>query len=94
MNQDILPLSPLPDFIHLQAIDKARNIARDYQIHAARDLFGYWIVETRWGRIGSRGNSHIESFAHENHATRFIRATLKRRAQTKRRIGVEYSLVR
>jgi predicted DNA-binding WGR domain protein len=94
MISDILPLSPPPDLIHLQAIDTTRNIARDYQIHAARDLFGYWIVETRWCRIGSRGQRRIESFSLEKQAAQFIRATLKRRAQTKERIGAEYRLVR
>jgi predicted DNA-binding WGR domain protein len=57
--------TPLPRHIHLQAIDQARNVARDYQIEACLDLFGHWIVALHWGRIGTRGQSRQLSFDNE-----------------------------
>jgi predicted DNA-binding WGR domain protein len=82
--------TPLPRHIHLQAVDHARNIARDYQIEATPDLFGHIIVSLHWGRIGTRGQSWVVSFAAEQLAQRFVKATLARRRSTKKRIGVAY----
>jgi predicted DNA-binding WGR domain protein len=83
----------LPAHLHLQAIDPSRNIARDYQIYAARDLFGHWIIETHWGRIGMRGQQKTHSFTEIKQAAQFIRTTLARRANTRRRFGVAYQYV-
>lgn len=47
----------------LEARDPARNIARAYRISATEDLFGQWIVELNWGRIGSAGRKMTVSFA-------------------------------
>jgi predicted DNA-binding WGR domain protein len=84
------PSTPLPRHIHLQAVDHARNIARDYQIEATPDLFGHIIVSLHWGRIGTRGQSRIVSFAEESNADRFITSTLAKRRSAKKRIGVAY----
>jgi predicted DNA-binding WGR domain protein len=84
---------PLPRHIHLQAVDDARNIARDYQIEACLDLFGHWIVALHWGRIGTRGQSRVVSFAAEQSARRFVGATLAKRRSAKKRIGVAYRMV-
>jgi len=83
---ETLPFEPL----ELVAIDPARNIRRRWQVMAARDLFGRIMVETRWGRIGSRGQSQIHSFAQEGDALRYIRTLLARRATARRRLGVSY----
>jgi predicted DNA-binding WGR domain protein len=82
--------TPLPRHIHLQAVDHARNIARDYQIEATPDLFGHIIVSLHWGRIGTRGQSRVVSFAAEGPARRFVGATLAKRQSAKKRIGVAY----
>jgi predicted DNA-binding WGR domain protein len=86
--------SPLPARIRLQAIDPARNIARGYVIEASPDLFGHIIVALHWGRIGTRGQSRLMSFAKQHDAAQFVRQTLARRASAKKRIGVDYRLVR
>lgn len=80
----------LPSRIHLQAIDAARNIARDYRIEASADLFGHIIVDLHWGRIGTRGQGRTISFADARHAVRFVRQTLTRRASSQKRFGVAY----
>jgi predicted DNA-binding WGR domain protein len=82
--------TPLPSRIHLQAIDPARNIARDYRIEASPDLFGHIIVTLHWGRIGTKGQTKSVSFAAEQAARRFIRSTLLKRKRAKKRIGVAY----
>lgn len=83
---ETLPFEPL----ELVAIDPTRNIRRRWQVIAASDLFGRIIVETRWGRIGSRGQHRVRSFAQEGEAMRYVRALLARRATAQRRLGVGY----
>jgi predicted DNA-binding WGR domain protein len=83
----------LPSHIHMQAIDPARNIARDYRIEVSPDLFGHIIVELHWGRIGTRGQRRWLSFESEAEAKRYVRGTLTRRVSAKRRIGVPYRVV-
>lgn len=83
---DTLPVAP----IELVAVDAARNIHRRWSLAAGRDLFGDVVVETRWGRIGRRGQHLVRSFADERAALRHIRALLARRRSTERRLGVGY----
>ena len=86
-----LSINPAPPpQIHLQAIDKTRNIARGYRIDTSRDLFGHWIIDLHWGRIGTRGQSRTFSFAEIQAAQTFVRQTLSRRASARKRIGVAY----
>jgi predicted DNA-binding WGR domain protein len=88
--QHTADITPLPHHIHLQAIDPARNIARDYQIEVTTDLFGHIIIALCWGRIGTKGQSRVVSFTGEQSAQQFIRSTLIKRKSAKRRIGVAY----
>src|SRR3546814_10976209 len=81
---------PLPDPIELVALDPARNIRRRYSITASLDLFGMIVVETRWGRIGPRGQAQARAFPDRAAAERHIAATLSRRATAHNRIGVAY----
>jgi predicted DNA-binding WGR domain protein len=82
-----------PDTIELIALDPARNIRRRYAIVASIDLFGAIVVETRWGRIGTRGQLKRLSFEDTAMADRYIAATLRRRSTSTRRIGVAYERV-
>jgi predicted DNA-binding WGR domain protein len=88
--QQAADTAALPSCIHLQAIDRARNIARAYQIEASPDLFGHWIISLHWGRIGTKGQSRRCSFADTFEAARFINTILSRRASAAKRIGVAY----
>jgi len=88
-----LPAAPLPEPIELIAIDSERNIRRRYTIVASIDLFGMIVVETRWGRIGTRGQAKRISFDDREVADRHIAATLRRRGTAKTRIGVAYKRV-
>jgi predicted DNA-binding WGR domain protein len=79
--------------ILLRAIDPTRNLARQYTISLARDMFGRWVVDYRWGRVGTAGQGRRASFADDVAAQVFIGQLLKRRAGATRRIGVPYRQV-
>ena len=79
--------------MHLRAVDPTRNIARDYSIWMTVDLFGEWVVETCWGRIGAKGQRQRRSFPDAPSARRHVRTILKKRRGARKRIGVEYRLV-
>lgn len=82
--------APLPRLILLRAVDPTRNISREYGIWIAPDLFGQWIVETRWGRIGTGGQSQQRSFADPLAARAYVRSVLRIRRRARARIGVDY----
>src|SRR3546814_3792705 len=84
------PAIPLSSPVELAAFDPARNVRRRYAISITPDLFGAYIVETRWGRIGTRGQSKCFSFPDRDQADRYIAAVLRRRPTAEHRIGVRY----
>ena len=79
---------------HWQAIDPSRNIARDYHLRVATDLFGWTTVERRWGRIGSRGQSITMAFDNGGDAELTVKRILQRRQSAVHRIGVGYRELR
>lgn len=76
--------------ISLEAKDSAANRLRAWSVEAGRDLFEFWIVTVRFGRIGTAGRIVRYSFPSEDQARAFIRGGLRRRGTAKRRIGVPY----
>ena len=74
----------------LEARDPAKGCFRSYQIDAGRDLFGVWVVDVLYGRIGARGTHLRYSAADEASARRIVRSKLNRRASAKKRIGLPY----
>lgn len=74
----------------LEARDPARNIARRYEIARSADLFGWTLIELRWGRCGASLREKILSAPTTDAADRLIRATLRKRAGARQRIGVAY----
>lgn len=81
------------DFVWLEAVDRARNVARRYSIVQSTDLFGATLVEVGWGRIGTRGQGRTVSFAKSADAERFIKGLLRRRASAPKRFGVAYRTI-
>ena len=79
--------------LHWQAVDRDRNMARDYQLTVSQDLFGWIIVERAWGRIGARQKVLREAFEEESSAIAHIEGIKRRRASAAHRIGVEYCLL-
>ncbi|HCB75228.1 MAG TPA: hypothetical protein DEP91_03520 [Sphingomonas bacterium] len=76
--------------VDLVAVAPARDIHRRWSLVVNRDLFGTILVETAWGRIGSRGRQLIKSFADEAAALHYVRGLLARRRTAERRLGVGY----
>ena len=74
----------------LHACDPARNHWRAYRVEAGQDLFGDWLVEVTFGRIGPGGRTVRYVAADEQGARILTRACLRRRASARRRIGIAY----
>lgn len=76
--------------ITLEARNPLQNVRRNYEVAAGRDLFGEWLVEVSFGRIGLRGRTIRHSFGDEADARRFAHDCLRQRRGAPRRIGVPY----
>jgi predicted DNA-binding WGR domain protein len=79
--------------IRLQACAPAKRRLRAYEVALSPDLFGAWIVEKTYGRIGKLGRAKVRSFASWDDARTDLRACLNRRATAPRRIGVAYEVL-
>jgi len=44
---------------YLEARDPTRNIHRAYSLAYGQDIFGNWVVETTYGRIGGKGRTLV-----------------------------------
>jgi hypothetical protein len=51
-----------------------------YQIAVGPDLFGAWLVEMSYGRIGTTGHAKVRSFATTEEALAQVDACLRKRA--------------
>lgn len=67
----------------LRRIDSSRNMRRFYRMSIQRDLFGRASLVREWGRIGTRGQSLVESHSDEAEAI----SSLLRLAAVKQRRG-------
>ena len=76
--------------LELLAIDHSRNIARRYAVELCEDLFGVYVLETAWGRVGGWTAAKRVSFSERREAERVVAGHLRRRASAERRIGVAY----
>jgi hypothetical protein len=65
---------------------------RAYKVIAGTDLFGVWLVEVIYGRIGARGRSIRYVAENEAAARRRVNQVLQRRASARQRIGVSYRI--
>jgi hypothetical protein len=77
---------------------KARSVAhrcfRAHEIELGADLFGAWMVEMTYGRIGALGCTKVRSFSTTEEAQAQVRACPRKRATAPRRIGVAYRVRR
>ena len=78
--------------IYLEARNPARDCMRAYRLTLTRDLFGVFVVETRYGRIGTYGHALTYSFDDEVGARAFMDQCLRRRRSAPKRIGVPYTV--
>ena len=78
---------------YLQANDPEQNLHRFYRIEFGQDLFGQWIVEVNYGRVGCKGRSLISLYDSQKEALSYVKQALKRRQSSTGRIGVNYDSV-
>ncbi|MEY3786541.1 MAG: hypothetical protein RLZ75_746 [Pseudomonadota bacterium] len=78
---------------YLQANDPEQNLHRFYRIEYGQDLFGQWIVEVNYGRVGCKGRSLITLYDSQKEALSYVKQALKRRQSSTGRIGVNYDSV-
>lgn len=77
----------------LEACDPAKGHYRSYRLEAGTDLFGDWIVDIHFGRIGAHGRLQRRSVNSSQEAQKIVQRTLKHRATAKKRIGTSYRLI-
>jgi predicted DNA-binding WGR domain protein len=77
---------------YLEASDPERNIHRAYSLAYGQDLFGNWVVETTYGRIGGKGRTIVTVANNEDEALNYVQKALKRRQSAPKRIGVAYKI--
>ena len=76
--------------IRMEATNPERKHFRSYVIEANPDLFGRWVIEVRYGKIGTRGRTTTYSSEDVQDAKQIVRQCLKRRASAPKRLGVPY----
>lgn len=72
-----------PDQVSLRRVDPARNMRRFYCLTIQPTLFGGASLMRDWGRIGTRGQSMVETFDDPDKAAN----ALTRLERSKRRRG-------
>jgi predicted DNA-binding WGR domain protein len=77
---------------YLEARDPTHNVHRAYSIAYGQDLFGNWVVETTYGRIGGKGRTLVTVVDNEDAALQYVQKALKRRQSAPKRIGVAYKI--
>jgi predicted DNA-binding WGR domain protein len=80
-------------YMRLEACAPTLGRFRAYRIVAGRDLFGVWMVEMTYGRIGTLGRTKALSFDRVEDAVVAVQERLRRRATAPRRIGVAYRVL-
>ena len=90
--QDCLSRLFLNKFIRLKAICKKKNMKRFYTLHIHRNLFQEITASLFYGRIGCNPQTRHYYFQNSNEAHQFLKHTLKKRLNAKKRIGVNYQL--
>ena len=77
-------------FALLEARDPALGRFRSHRLEAGIDLFGFWVVEITFGRIGTFGRRLRYVAGDEAETRKFVQQSLRRRATARKRIGVSY----
>jgi hypothetical protein len=77
---------------YLEAKDANRNIHLAYSIAYGQDLFGNWIVDITYGRIGGKRPKLVTVVSNEDGAIKYVQKSFKRRQYAPKRIGVGYEV--
>lgn len=80
-------------FLRLQARSPERNTSRAYSLWLGQDLFGNWVIQVIYGRIGSKGITKVYVFPSREEVYQRLKLILRRRASSQKRLGCSYKLV-
>ncbi|MCA1945248.1 MAG: WGR domain-containing protein [Desulfovibrio sp.] len=80
--------------VRLEAHNPARNCHRFYALDVFEGLPGYVVVETRYGRVGTRGRVCRRATESLAQAREMVMTSLGKRRGATRRLGVAYAVVR
>jgi predicted DNA-binding WGR domain protein len=78
--------------IRLSADHQELNVRRSYLIEAGEDLFGSWIVEINYGRIGCKGRNKKFLMESEEDAKTEVKRRLRKRERLVKKLGVGYAV--
>ncbi len=78
--------------IRMEAKNPERKAFRSYVIEANPDLFGRWVIQIRYGKIGTQGRTKTYSSEDRQEAQQIVQQCLRRRASAPKRIGVPYRI--
>lgn len=78
----VIQIEVFPTRVDLRRLDPSCNMRRFYRLSIQRDLFGRASLLREWGRIGTRGQSLVETHDDEGRA---INALMRLAAQKQRR---------
>ena len=79
--------------LHLKAENSDSNVYRWYSLTMGQDLFGEWMLITKWGRIGYKGQLKEYVFPEEKLAQREYQRILRKRLNSHKRIGCRYRII-
>ena len=80
--------------IRLEALSAVHRCFRAYGIDVSQDLFGAWMVEMSYGRIGTMGRTKVRSFGTTEQAQEQVDVCLRKRSTAPQRIGVAHRVRR
>lgn len=80
----------LTHYTYLRASNPIKNVNRWYSLRMGQDLFGEWLLITQWGRNGFKGQYKEYVFNNQDLAQKTFQRVLKKRLNSKNRIGCNY----
>jgi predicted DNA-binding WGR domain protein len=80
--------------IELEAHHSGNNMHRYYIIDVMRDLFGDWLITTRYGRIGQSGQCKLYGYSCQDDTQRKVNQLLHKRLKAHQRLGTTYVLTK
>lgn len=75
------------------ATTQDKRINRYYEIHMTKGFLNTHIVQYAWGRIGRKPTLKTQIFEEEKTAHSFFNAKVKRRLNSRKRLGVSYEIL-
>ncbi len=80
-------------YFKLRAIHPEKKIFREYNLHLSKDLFGFWLLQANYGRIGSTGKT--KSYGFQDYRVSFdkMMTLLNKRLKSRKKMGCPYQIV-